>query len=68
MGFNVTAQGQKVTVYEGTVGLDVTRNTSTGVKIHISDIDKKNEHNVVGLFYQSTGQRPCCFVLYNHLL
>ena len=41
MGFNVTAPGQIVTVYEGTVGLDVTRNKATGVKSHIIDIDKK---------------------------
>ena len=38
---NVTTLGQKVTVYEGTVGLDVTRNKATGVKSHIIDIDKK---------------------------
>ena len=69
MGFNVTAPGQKVTVYEGnvTVRLDVTRNEATGVKSHIIDIEK-NEQDVVGLFCQITGQRPCCFVLYNHLL
>ena len=41
MGFNVTALGQKVTVYEGTVRLYVTRNKATGVKSHIIDIDKK---------------------------
>ena len=57
MGFNVTAPGQKVTVYEVTVGLDGIRNKATGVKSHI------NEQNVVGLFCQSTCQRPCCFVL-----
>ena len=32
MGFNITTLGQKVTVYEGTVGLDVTRNKAAGVK------------------------------------
>ena len=32
MGFNVTALGQKITVYEDTVGLDVTSNKATGVK------------------------------------
>ena len=41
MGFNVTTLGQKVTMYESTVGLDVTRNKATGVKSHIIDIDKK---------------------------
>ena len=41
MGFNVTTLGQKVKVYEGTVGLDVTRNEAAGVKSHIIDIDKK---------------------------
>ena len=67
MGFNVTTLGEKVTVYEGTVGLYVTRNKATGVKSHSIDIEK-NEQNVVGLFCQIRGQRPCCFVLYNHLL
>ena len=38
MGFNVTAPGKKVTVYEGIVGLDVTRNKATWVKSHIIDI------------------------------
>ena len=68
MGFNVTTLGQKVTVYEGTVGLDVTRNKTTGVKSHIIHIDKKHEQDVVGIFCQIRGQRPCCFVFYNHLL
>ena len=39
IGFNVTAPGQKVTVYASTVGWDVTRNKATGVKSHIIDID-----------------------------
>ena len=38
MGFNITVLGQKVTVYEDTVGLDVTRSKATGVKSHIIDI------------------------------
>ena len=42
MGFIITALGQKITVYEGTVGLNVTiRNKATGVKSHIINIDKK---------------------------
>ena len=41
MGFNVTTLGQNVTVYEGKVGLDITRNKPTGVKSHIIDINKK---------------------------
>ena len=59
MGFNVTSPGQKVTGYEGTVGLDVTKNKATGEKVTLltSTI----------FFCQITGQRPCCFVLYNHL-
>ena len=59
-------------MYEGTVGLDVSRNKATGVKSPFVDIDKKNEQDVglhvVCLFCQIRGQRPCCFVLYNHLL
>ena len=51
MGFNnVTAPGLKFTVYESTVGLDVTRNKATGVKSHTIDINNKNEQGVVGLF------------------
>ena len=41
MWFNVTALEQKITVYEDTVGLYVTRNKTTGVKSHIFYIDKK---------------------------
>ena len=41
MGFSVTAPGQKVTVNEGTVGLNVTRNKAAYVKSHIFGIDKK---------------------------
>ena len=63
MGFNVTTLGQKLTV-----GLDVTRDKATGVKSHIIDIDNKNEQDVVGPCCQIRSQRPCCFVLYNHLL
>ena len=66
MGFNVTTLGQKVTGYKGTVGLDVTMNKAAGAKSHIIAIEK-NEQDVVGLFCQIKGQRPCCFVLYNHL-
>ena len=51
MGFYVTTLGQKVTVYKGTVGLDITRNKATGVKSHIIDINK-NEQDVVGLFFK----------------
>ena len=40
-GFNVTTLGQEVTVYEDTMGSDVSRNKATGVKSHIIDIDKK---------------------------
>ena len=93
MEFNVTAPGQKITVYEGTVRLDVTINKATGVKSHIINTDKNTTETTltersiyrgytgsiralvqsrqlwpIGLFCQSTGQRPCCFVLYNHLL
>ena len=70
MGFNVTTLGQKDTVYEGKVGLDVTRNKATGVKNHIIDIDKKMNKSIgpIALFCQITGQRTCCSVLYNHLL
>ena len=74
MGFNVTTLGQKVTVYEGTVGLDVTRKQTAGVKSHIIDSDKKNDQDVVGLFCQIRGQRHTsyCFSVifmlsWNHL-
>ena len=54
MGFNVTTLGQKVTVYEGTVGLDVTRNIeAAGMKSHITDIDKK-----LNRIEQDRGSRP----------
>ena len=39
MGFNVTSPGQKITVYGGNVGLDVTRNKTTELKSHIIHID-----------------------------
>ena len=53
-GLHVTEPGQKGTVYQGTLGLDVRRNKATVVKSHIIDIDKNNEQDVVDLFYQIT--------------
>ena len=69
IGFNVRALPRaKNQSVKSTVGLDVPRNEATGVKSHIFGIYEKNEQDVVGLFCQITGERPCCSVLCNHLL
>ena len=53
MRFNVKATGQKVTVYEGTVGLDVTRNKATGEEMYLHR-KKLTERSKLGLFCQIT--------------
>ena len=61
-------EGSGANHYPRAPALDVTRAKATGVKKSHYWHRQKNEQHVIGLFCQITGPRPCCFVLYNHLL